>query len=189
MTGTERLPYPLTLVAARGLTVFPGMTAARDVNLVAVRHGRSTPSAGDDLLYACWRELAGGSWTVRAWRCETEPGPGYLAKPMNPRGTAIIAPGQYKRSHAAGLHKGRPALVQVAPVTVYRDADRDQLIELDPKTLDTGIHAVNIHDVASWGDLAGCIGLAPASMRELLDVYAMTAAAHGPGLTLTLVDG
>jgi hypothetical protein len=183
-----RLPEPLALVRQRGLVVFEGLTASRDVNLVAIRHGRSTPGSGDDLLYACWRERAGGSWTIKAWRCETEPGAKYLRTPINPKGTAIMAPGQYRRAYARGYHNGRPALRQVEPIKAYRDANRDGVVDISPHSIDQGLFAMNIHDVSLWGELAGCIGLMRPDLEELLAVYDMTAALHGVGISLTLLD-
>lgn len=185
---TSPLPYPLAAVEAAGHTVFHGLRNTRDLNLIAVRLARGTSGAGDDLLYAAWRETPGGSWTIRAWPCETEPGLPYLLKPMNAKGTAILAPGQYRRAWQRGLHRGRPALVQARPVRVYRDADRDAQVEVDPATLDEGVFGINIHDVSRYSELAGCIGLLPGHMQELLAVYDATAALYGPQISLTLLE-
>jgi hypothetical protein len=183
-----QLPYPLDRAQAAGHAVFAGERNPRDVNLISVRHGKNTPHQGDDLLYAAWREVAGGSWTVRVWPCETEPGIPYLAKPMNTKGTAILAPGQYRKAWRRGLHRGRPALVQVRPVRVFRDADRDAQIEIDPNTLDEGLFGINIHDVRTYAELAGCTGLLGPHLTELLAVYDMTAALYGPEITYTLLE-
>lgn len=181
------LPFPLSWVQKNGLKVFTGDSASRDVNLVAIRHGVSTPGAGDDLLYACWRERARGPWTIKVWQCETQPGLGYMKEPINPKGAGMIAPGQYSRAYGRGLHNGRPALRQIKPVKAYRDNNRDSIIDIHPGSVDQGMFAMNIHDVTRWGDLAGCIGLLPADLAELLDVYDMTARLYGPGITLTLL--
>lgn len=98
-------------------------------------------------------------WTSFEFPITTLPGEHYLRKLLNPRGTAILAPGQYVNAYALGLHKGKPALVQVAPVTVYRDGNRDQNFDLvNPES---GMFGINIHRagkfsnfVNSWS--AGC---------------------------------
>lgn len=55
----------------------------------------------------------------------TEPGRYYTNKPMNPKGAARIAFGQYK-SWCDGLHNGnQPALVQRDNIRVHRDFDKD----------------------------------------------------------------
>lgn len=65
---------------------------------------------------------------------------------MNPKGTAILAPGQYQSSHKIGLHRGKyKALVQHRPVTVYRDNNKDSKYDLEPTKKDTGIFGINIH--------------------------------------------
>jgi hypothetical protein len=59
----------------------------------------------------------------------TEPGRFYTENPLNPEGAARIAFGQYK-SWRVGIHKahtptGHEALVQVAPLSVHRDLNKD----------------------------------------------------------------
>ncbi len=55
----------------------------------------------------------------------TEPGRYYTQNPLNPLGAARIAFGQYK-AWVDGMHKGRqPALVQVGPVRLHRDRNKD----------------------------------------------------------------
>lgn len=185
------LPFPLDISVSRGHTVF---TAYRSVNLVGVRRAKGTPGQMDDLLYALWRD--GGhekptvhtGWHCRVWQLETEPGRPYLAKPMNPLGTAIMKAGQYRSAYQEGLHNGRPALVQVGPVTVYRDADRDRECEIVPGSEDTGLFGVNIHDITDPDGLAGCQGLWPSDRDEMLAVYRMSAAIHGKRVSYTLLE-
>lgn len=95
--------------------------------------------------------------TIHEFKLTTLPGAHYLSNLLNPKGTAILAPGQYR--YKLGSHRGKPALVQAAPVTVYRDKNRDQNFDLvDPET---GYFGINIHRagrfshfVNSWS--AGC---------------------------------
>lgn len=79
----------------------------------------------------------------------TEPGTHYTLNPMNPDGAARIAFGQYKAwrigehcGHGGNCHE---ALVQVAPVTVHRDKNKDTFRTGDK--LDTGLFGINQH----WG--------------------------------------
>ncbi len=94
------------------------------------------------------------------WSGTTEPGRWYTQHPMNPKGAARIAFGQYK-SWRVGIHgnsEPHEALVQVAPVAVYRDRNRDMLRTGDE--LEWGLFGINQH----WGyDLPPSdIGLASA---------------------------
>jgi peptidoglycan hydrolase-like protein with peptidoglycan-binding domain len=83
------------------------------------------------------------------WEGTTEPGDYYTDNPMNPEGAARIKFGQYK-AWSVGIHYGggsepHQALVQDAPITVYRDANRDGLRTGDKQ--ETGLFDVNQH----WG--------------------------------------
>jgi peptidoglycan hydrolase-like protein with peptidoglycan-binding domain len=83
------------------------------------------------------------------WEATTEPGNYYTQNPMNPKGTARIKFGQYK-AWQVGIHYGggsdpHEALVQAAPITVYRDVNKDNQRTGD-KT-DTGLFDIDQH----WG--------------------------------------
>ncbi|HLO89462.1 MAG TPA: peptidoglycan-binding domain-containing protein [Nostocaceae cyanobacterium] len=84
---------------------------------------------------------------VNHWQATTEPGSFYTYNPMNPKGAARIKFGQYK-AWAVGYHGNadrHEALVQVAPITVLRDFNKDFKRTGDKP--DTGLFAVNQH----WG--------------------------------------
>lgn len=61
----------------------------------------------------------------------TNPGVYWLQNFFNPcfGGTAVLVPGQYSASWKLGLHHGEPAFVQVKPVKIYRDTDKDNKSE------------------------------------------------------------
>jgi hypothetical protein len=107
-----------------------------------------------------------------AWEATTEPSRRWTLDPMNPQGAARIAFGQYK-AWALGRHRDHEALVQVAAVTVCRDANKDYRRDGDIR--DTGLFGINQH----WGydlprnDLgnssAGClVGRTTAGHREFM---------------------
>lgn len=181
---TARLPLVLELAARRGLVVF---TAPRSANLVAQR-GPGKPGEWDGLLTVAYRDTDGSGWTSYSWPCATRPGVPFLRDPMNPKGTAVIEPGQYRLSHARGLHHQRPALVQVGEVTVRRDPNRDSVLDAGG-TLDRGLFGVNVHDITHPNQLAGCIGLSPPHLAELLDVYDDLVPHQGPRVSLSVVEG
>jgi GH24 family phage-related lysozyme (muramidase) len=83
------------------------------------------------------------------WDATTEPGTFWTQKPMNPKGAARIAFGQYKSwvvgTHRSGTAAAHEALVQVEPVTVHRDLNKDYRRTNDE--LDTGLFGINQH----WG--------------------------------------
>jgi GH24 family phage-related lysozyme (muramidase) len=83
------------------------------------------------------------------WEGTTEPGIFWTQNPMDPKGAARIAFGQYKSwivgTHHAGSASAHEALVQTDDITVYRDFNRDYQRTGD-KTY-TGVFAINQH----WG--------------------------------------
>ena len=114
---------------------------------------------------------------VDCWEATTEPGYHYTYHPMNRKGAARIKFGQY-RAWKVGYH-GRAdrheALVQVRPITVYRDANKDMKRIGDKE--DTGLFGIDQH----WGyDLsrnniknasAGClVGRTRAGHREFMSI-------------------
>jgi hypothetical protein len=179
-----RLPYPLELAHNAGLPIF---TAVKSPNLIAIR-GPGGPGVWDGLLTLSYRDGVKSGWLTYSWPCATRPGTPFLRSPMNGAGTAILAPGHNPLSHRRGLHKGRPALVQREPVVVYRDNDRDNVVELHGQTV-KGLFGINIHDIRHPNDLAGCIGVSPEHIGELLAAYDRTVAFAGPDISLTLVEG
>lgn len=79
------------------------------------------------------------------WEATTEPGYYYTDNPMNPNGAARIAFGQYK-AWQVGIHgysDPHEALVQVGPVKVHRDWNRDMMRTGD--AIDEGYFGLNQH--------------------------------------------
>ncbi|HEY9298604.1 MAG TPA: peptidoglycan-binding domain-containing protein [Phormidium sp.] len=84
---------------------------------------------------------------IGIWEATTEPGSKYTYRPMNPNGAARIHFGQYK-AWSVGMHgtsNAHEALVQVAPVTVLRDLNKD-FTRISDRT-ETGLFGINQH----WG--------------------------------------
>ncbi|WP_445635798.1 Peptidoglycan-binding protein [Nostoc sp. DSM 114161] len=82
---------------------------------------------------------------VNHWQATTEPGSHYTYNPMNPGGAARIKFGQYK-AWSVGIHgnsEPHEALIQVAPITVHRDFNKD--FQRTGDKLDTGLFLVNQH--------------------------------------------
>jgi hypothetical protein len=121
-----------TKFAEKGYTWFPFM-------VIGIRSFANIPNKFDDLIGIVEGE------TVTWYTATTNPGTYWLKKLMNPKGTALLVPGQWVDCYKIGMHKGKyEALVQCAPVTVYRDTDRDEIAEETAKT-DTGMFGINIH--------------------------------------------
>lgn len=80
------------------------------------------------------------------WEATTEPGFYYTDSPMNISGAARIKFGQYLNCWEVGTHGNsvpHEALIQIRPVTVYRDYNRDMARVGDKE--DTGLFGINQH--------------------------------------------
>lgn len=118
---------------------------------------------------------------IELFPCTTVPGFLGLTNPVNEKGTFIMKPGFYRHLWSPGLHRGKPALVQINKVSGYRDNDRDKIIDIDPKTIDTGMFGINNHacrwdriveNVDNWSE--GCVAVPNCkNMMRLLELVAM----------------
>ena len=85
---------------------------------------------------------------VGNWEATTEPGFHFTFKPMNPKGAARIAFGQYKAwrvgFHNASKKSKHEALVQAGDITVHRDFNKDMKRTGDKTDVGSGF-AVNHH--------------------------------------------
>jgi hypothetical protein len=115
---------------------------------------------------------------------------------MNLSGAAILKQGQYKNAYAIGLHRGKyKALVQVKPVTVMRDKDRNSYLDFFAPT-QTGLFGINIHKAtiknnqAEIGqDSAGCqVFMNINDYNDMMKMAETSRIKNGNTFTYTLID-
>lgn len=113
-----------------------------DFNIVGIRKANGTVNQFDDLI----------GWVsdseLRLFEATTEPGLTALQAPINKAGTSIMVPGQYRDAYQIGYHQQKadhPAFVQVGPVRVYRDNNKDSTLDINPLAIGQGIFGINIH--------------------------------------------
>lgn len=129
------------------------------VNIIGVRSDAVEAGAFDDEIHIAWLEA--GEWQRRWGPATTDPGVFWLEHPMRVEGCAIMVPGQYCDAYGWGLHRGQyRTLVQTGEVRVYRDADKDTILDMDASTIVPG-YGLNLHHaghastvVGKWS--AGC---------------------------------
>ena len=117
-----------------------------NLNIVGVRSNNNNKVTNqyDDILIVDYN--TGNGHKRVCYTITTEPGKYYMQNLGNPKGTAILVPGQYRGCWQIGLHRGKyKALCQKKPVKVYRDGNKDDKYDLKPETIDTGIFGINIH--------------------------------------------
>ena len=119
-----------------------------NLNIIGVRKNNNNKVTNlyDDCLVVIYNTPTGKK-VRQVYNITTEPGTYYMTKKLgNPKGTAILVPGQYRSTWQLGLHKGKyKALCQAKKVKVYRDGNKDMTYDLDPKKIDEGIFGINIH--------------------------------------------
>lgn len=108
--------------------------------------------------------LEGIGWVVSCnHEATTEPGRYYTNRPMKKSGAARVALGQHLAVWGFGMHANlHRALVQVQPIKVHRDANRDFVRDGD--NTQVGIFGINQHTTQTKGSgplvgkwSAGCL--------------------------------
>ena len=139
------------ILREKGFKVFE--TGFYNLNIIGIRSDQKgkVTNLYDDLLVVIY-QTPRGIWNKQIYKITTEPGLYYMTQQLlNPKGTSILAPGQYRGCYMVGKHKGQyDALVQKKAVKVYRDNNRDEVYNLNPKTEDNGIFGINIHRSNEW---------------------------------------
>jgi hypothetical protein len=154
--GSEyKLPPILQHIQSLGYRVFED--GAYNLNLFGIRSPERVAGKFDDWMGCAYRETDDGPWRVAYWPATTDPGAYYLDEPLNVAGTAILVEGQYRGAYEIGLHRGKyTALVQTGnAVKVYRDDNRDEVLDLDPDTTAEGYFGINLHASSQTNDGTG----------------------------------
>jgi len=181
------------LVVAAGYRFFD--TGAYNLNIVGVRTAGDGCNTFNDFIHVAFKDREGVACCL-TFPATTDPGTDYRVNPLNPKGTGIMAPGQHRGLFSLGLHKGQPALVQVKPVNVYRDNNRDAVLDMDATTIENTRGGFNLHRsrkngtstvVGKWS--AGCQVLASSYDMDIVIALASKAATlYGDSFTYTLLS-
>jgi hypothetical protein len=165
-----------------------------NLNIIGIRNsdtGSKVTNVFDDLLTVSYK--IGDVWHFKKWAATTDPGTKGVKEFHNAQGVARLVPGQYRGSHAIGLHQGKyEALKQAKPVKVYRDANKD--MNYDTKLITEGIYGINIHKagadstyVENWSE--GCqVFKKSADFDEFMALVKKAATLHGNSFTYTLLE-
>ena len=165
-----------------------------NVNIIGIRSRVNRPNEFDDRMCVVFKDELGG--VTRTWACTTDPGKYWLEHPSNVDGTAILVPDQYRGAYKIGKHRGQyDALVQRGGrVAVYRDSNRDMILNMDPENTQEGYFGINIHkagasstQVNKWS--AGCQVFANAEdFEEFMSICYAARNKWCEKFTYTLVD-
>ena len=180
-------------IKAKGYVWFDG-DKDFDVNIVGVRNsatGQKVTNVFDDVITLSYKE--DGEWKFHSWIATTDPGTKGVKEFHNAAGVARLVEGQYRGSHAIGLHQGKyEALKQAKAVKVYRDANKDMLY--DESKIQEGVFGINIHKagadstyVENWSE--GCqVFKKSVDFDEFMDIIRKAKDVHGNSFTYTLIE-
>jgi hypothetical protein len=184
-------PALLDHVAGLGHRVFEN--GLYNLNIIGIRTAATDPNQFDDRICVVYKD-SDDVWITKTWEATTDPGLFWLNHPMKVSGTAILVPGQYRGSHKIAKHQGRyDALCQRKPVKVYRDRNMDDVLDMDPETIEEGCFGINIHragvastQVDKWS--AGCQVFARRSdFEDFMSLCRKAADTWGDSFTYTLI--
>jgi hypothetical protein len=168
-----------------------------NINLVGVRRDNQGTNTFDDFLLVMYRN--GEEMISSRYQITTDPGKYWLKNPINPKGTAVLVPGQYRGTWQLGKHQGKyEALVQRKRVKVYRDNTKDEVIDYNniSTEIDEGYFGINIHRsnpydqsyvINKWS--AGCqVFKKIEDYNKVIELCKDSAKIYGNSFTYTLVD-
>lgn len=176
-----------------GFTLY---TKPYQLNIVGLRSKNVNSNSFDDEIHVFYTK-PDGKWNYHIFPATTDPGTFWLNNPAYPQGTAILAQGQNRNAYSIGLHRGKyEALVQVKPVTVIRDYDRDAILDFNNGNKETGNFGINIHRAESTGSTkvidrysAGCQVFKDADdFYAFMQLCKLHAKLHGNQFSYTLID-
>lgn len=119
------------------------------LNIFGIRNENKEADKFDDIIGLAWTQKdAEGDLQkcARVFWGTLDSGAYYLQNPMDPGGAAGIVEGQYLKVWQLGKFLGQPALIQVTSFKVYRDANRDTILDYNPKRATSGLYGIFLHE-------------------------------------------
>lgn len=150
----------INVIEAKG---YPLNKADNYPNLIGIRKPMNNDNLFNDTLYMIiWKNNQQSILSFH-YPITTDPGRWYLRHPINKDGCAIVKEGFYPNVWKVGKHNGKyTALIQTGgKIKVYRDVNKDTILDLDENTIQEGFFGINLHHagidsitIDNWS--AGC---------------------------------
>jgi len=190
------LPPILEQVKAKGFKVF---TAGKwNINIVGVRSPSRKSNVFDDFIHVVFKDHS-NSFVDLVFQITTDPGLYWLKNPSRVDGTAILVGNkQYRGVWKIDKHQGKyDALCQRnGKVTVYRDRNKDSILDMDSTSISEGYYGINIHRSSLHGSTevnrysAGCQVFAdPNDFSCFMSLCKKSAKLYGNSFSYTLLEG
>ena len=190
------IPPLLERVKTAGYVVFT--RGSYNLNIIGIRSANRSGGAFDDQIHLVFKDEF-GNWVDLGFQCTTDAGSYYLeGKGGNSKGCAILKAGQYRGVYRIDKHRGKyEALCQrKGKVTVYRDDNRDNVLDMDESKTSTGYFGINIHRASAVNETvsvdrysAGCQVLNnPMEFTIFMAICKKGADRWGNSFTYTLLE-
>lgn len=160
-----------------------------NMNVFSIRTSNKITNKFDDYFYCVYKQGIDG-WQIKKWKCTNKPGYKYTKELLSNKGVAILKEGQWK--YKLGLHKGKEGFVQAEAVIVWRDANKDYIIN-KIKT-ESGWFGINIHragkdSINVDGYSAGCtVFKKEKDFLEFLNLMKISFKIYGNTFTYTVFE-
>jgi hypothetical protein len=167
------------------------------LNIVGYRSNTTKPNSFDDFIFTFYKNKD-NQWEGFESPATTDTGTYWLENPMSSKGSALLKEGQYKDVYAIDLHRGKYKAVtqRLGNVTVYRDYNRDAVLDFNNGKEETGMFGINIHRANSTGttktvdkNSAGCQVFANVDdFNKFMQMAEESKNRYGNKFTYTLID-
>ena len=166
-----------------------------NLNIIGIRNPNLVANSFDDTMVVIYK--FGGEWITKVYPITTDAGTYWLKNPMSNKGTAILVPNQYRGVYSIDLHNNKyNALCQRnGKVEVYRDNDKDLILDMDSAKIEKGMFGINIHRSNPFSESlkvdkfsAGCqVFKRVKDFNEFMEICQKSKALWGNSFTYTLI--
>lgn len=166
-----------------------------NLNIIGIRNPNLVANSFDDTMVVIYK--IGGEWITKVYAITTDAGTYWLKNPMSNKGTAILVPNQYRGVYSIDLHNNKYlALCQRnGKVEVYRDNDKDLILDMDSTKIEKGMFGINIHRSNPFSESlkvdkfsAGCqVFKRVKDFNEFMEICQKSKALWGNSFSYTLI--
>jgi hypothetical protein len=185
--------YVKQVLESKGYAFFTN--GVYNLNIIGIRNPNLVANSFDDTMVVIYK--FGGEWITKVYPITTDAGTYWLKNPLSNKGTAILVPNQYRGVYSIDLHNNKYiALCQRnGKVEVYRDNDKDLILDMDSAKIEKGMFGINIHRSNPFSESlkvdkfsAGCqVFKRVKDFNEFMEICQKSKALWGNSFTYTLI--